>query len=344
MTEYTPKTRLAAVLNQTEKVDRMPAICVTQTGTVDLMEACGIFWPEANYDAKMLAGLAAAAHTEIGFEAIRVPFDITAEAEFFGCGIKEGTKVQQPSVINHVVNSLDDLKQFEGYDINDPSKRISTILESVKIVADEYGAELPIIGSMIGPFSLAQHITGDSWFMDIMTKEEYGLAIMEFTTDFAIAYANAQVDNGADTMSIIDPTASYQLIGGEFYKKFVVPFHAKLVEAMHARNVPVVLHVCGDTTEGLAIMETAGVDAISVDQNVNAATAVSKVEKALIVGNLDPVNCLWNTDVETVTAESERVLKELDGKGLLAPGCGIVSQTPTAHLRAMVEVAKSYKY
>lgn len=343
MSEYTQKERLVRVL-QGEKVDRMPAVCVTQTGTVDQMEAVDVFWPEANYDAEKLAALAEAGHTVLGFEAIRVPFDITAEAEFFGCEIKDGTKVQQPSVIKHVVNSLDDLKQFEGYDVADSSKRTSTVLESIKILNEKYGDEVPIIGSMIGPFSLAQHLTGDSWFMDIMTKQEYGLEIMEFTTDFAIKYALAQVENGASVFSIIDPTASYSLIGADFYKMFVVPFHEKLVAALHEKGVPSVLHICGDTTEGLAIMETCGIDAISVDQNVNAATAVSKVEKALIVGNLDPVNCLWNQSAEFVKEESERVLKELDGKGLLAPGCGIVSQTPTENLQAMIEAAKSWTY
>ena len=83
MSEYTQKERLVRVL-QGETVDRMPAICVTQTGTVDQMEAIDVFWPEANYDAEKLAALAEAGHTVVGFEAIRVPFDITAEAEFFG--------------------------------------------------------------------------------------------------------------------------------------------------------------------------------------------------------------------------------------------------------------------
>lgn len=72
------------------------------------------------------------------------------------------------------------------------------------------------MGSMIGPFSLAQHINGDEWFMAIFTDEAFGLKLMEFTTDFCVAYAQKMVGNGADTMVIIDPTASYKLIGAEF--------------------------------------------------------------------------------------------------------------------------------
>jgi [methyl-Co(III) methylamine-specific corrinoid protein]:coenzyme M methyltransferase len=339
MAEYTPKERLARALTG-QPVDRMPAVSVTQTGTVEQMEACGAFWPEANYDAEKMAALAEAGHTVIGFEAVRVPFDITAEAEFFGCEIKDGTQEQQPSVIGHVVSSMEDIENLKGYDLS--NGRINVVCDAIKILADKYGGELPIMGSMIGPFSLAQHINGDEWFMAIMTNEEFGLALMEFTTEFNVAYAKKMVENGADTMVIIDPTASAQLIGNEFYEKFVVPYHKKICDAMHELNVPVVLHVCGDTTLGLSLMETCGVDGISVDQNVDAATAVGNVKNAVIVGNLDPVNMLWNQTPEAIKEQSQKVLDA--GIGLLAPGCGIVSKTPTENLQAMVEMAKSHKY
>ena len=56
-----------------------------------------------------MATLAEAGHTVIGFEALRVPFDITAEAELSGCGIKAGDLKQQPSVIKHSAKNLVDV-------------------------------------------------------------------------------------------------------------------------------------------------------------------------------------------------------------------------------------------
>ena len=339
MVEYTPKERLVRVLTG-KNVDRMPAVSVTQTATVEQMEACGAFWPEANENAEKMAVLAEAGHTEVGLEAVRVPFDITAEAEFFGCKIKAGTKLQQPSVIGHVFKSVQDIEKRKGYDIN--KGRISVVCDSIKILTDKYGADLPIMGSMIGPFSLAQHLNGDDWFMAIMTDEAFGLELMTFTTEFNIAYAKKMIGNGADIMVIIDPTASYQLIGPEYYEKFVVAFHKKIVDAMHELNVPTVLHICGDTTAGLVLMESCGVDGISVDQKVDIATARAKLEKAALIGNLDPVNMLWNQTPEAIKKESQKVLDA--GVDLLAPGCGIVSKTPTVNLQAMVEMAKNHKY
>lgn len=339
MLEYTPKERLARALKG-EPVDRMPAVSFTQTGTVEQMEACGAFWPEANEDAQKLASLAEAGHTVVGFEAVRVPFDITAEAEFFGCQIKAGTREQQPSVVGHVVKDAADIEKFRQYDLS--KGRVSVVCDAIRILAEKYGKEFPVMGSMIGPFSLAQHLNGDDWFMNIFTDEEFGLALMEFATEFNIAYARKMAENGADTMVIIDPTASAQLIGAQFYEKFVVPYHRKIVAAMNELNVATVLHICGDTTQGLSLMEACGVDAISVDQNVDIATAVSKVEKAIIVGNLDPVNVLWNKTPDVVRQKSKEVLDA--GVAILAPGCGIVSKTPTENLQAMVEMAKGHRY
>ncbi len=339
MVEYTPKQRLARALKG-QPVDRMPAVSFTQTGTVEQMEASGAFWPEANEDARKMAALAEAGHTVVGFEAVRVPFDITAEAEFFGCKIKPGTREQQPSVVGHVVKDAADIEKLKGYDIS--KGRISVVCDAIKILADKYGKELPIMGSMIGPFSLAQHLNGDDWFMNIFTDEAFGLALIDFTTEFNIEYSKKMAENGADTMVIIDPTASAQLIGAQFYEKFVVPYHRRIVNAMKELGVATVLHICGDTTQGLALMEVCGVDAISVDQSVNVAIAMDKVDRAIIIGNLDPVNVLWNKTPEVVRQKSKEVLDA--GVPILAPGCGIVSKTPTENLRAMVEIIKEHRY
>lgn len=318
----------------------MPAVCFTQTATIEQMEASGAYWPEAHADAKKMATLAEAGYTIIGFEAVRVPFDITAEAELFGCGIKAGDLKQQPSVIKHSVKNLEDMDKIKDYSLKEG--RVGLILEAIKILSEKYGKELPVIGSMIGPFSLAQHINGDAWFGNLFTGEDIVPALLDFCSDFNVAYAKAMVENGADTIAIIDPTASYELIGGEFYEKYALPYQKKIVDAMKELDVGTVLHICGNTTNGLAIMDKTGVDGISVDQRVDIKTATGNVENAIIIGNIDPVAVLWNGTPEDVAEASKKILDV--GVGLLSPGCGIVSMTPNANLQKMVECAKSYRY
>ena len=339
MTEYTPKERLYRALRK-QKVDRMPAVCFTQTATVEQMEACGAYWPEAHANAEKMATLAEAGHTVIGFEAVRVPFDITAEAELFDCGIKAGDLKQQPSVVKHVVTNLEDLEKIKDYNLKEG--RVGLVLEAIKILSEKYGKELPIIGSMIGPFSLAQHINGDAWFGNLFTGEDVVPALLDFCSDFNVAYAKAMVENGADTIAIIDPTASYELIGGEFYEKYALPYQKKIVDAMKELDVATVLHICGNTTKGLGIMDKTGVNGISVDQRVDIKTATGNVENAIIVGNLDPVAVLWNGTPDEIAEASKKALDA--GVGLLTAGCGIVSMTSTANLQTMVKCAINHRY
>lgn len=318
----------------------MPAVCFTQTATVEQMEACGAYWPEAHANAEKMATLAEAGHTVIGFEAVRVPFDITAEAELFGCGIKAGDLKQQPSVVKHVVTNLEDLEKIKDYNLKEG--RVGLVLEAIKILSEKYGKELPIIGSMIGPFSLAQHINGDAWFGNLFTGEDVVPALLDFCSDFNVAYAKAMVENGADTIAIIDPTASYELIGGEFYEKYALPYQKKIVDAMKELDVATVLHICGNTTKGLGIMDKTGVNGISVDQRVDIKTATGNVENAIIVGNLDPVAMLWNGTPDEIAEASKKALDA--GIGLLTAGCGIVSMTSTANLQTMVKCAINHRY
>ncbi|WNY26491.1 methylcobamide:CoM methyltransferase MtbA [Methanolapillus ohkumae] len=340
MTTYTPKERLYRVLRGME-VDRMPAVCFTQTATVEQMEAVKIFWPQAHEDSEMLAKLAEAAHTVVGFEAVRVPFDITAEAEFFGCKLKAGTLDQQPSVIGHSVKTPEDVDKWKNFKFGGTA-RVDRIIKSTKILADKYGKELPIIGSMIGPFSLAQHLNGDNWFMGIMMDDPVVQPLIDLTTDFCIKYATEMVKAGADTIVIIDPTASYELLGDQFYEKFAVPYHKKIADAMRALNVSTILHICGDTTKGIALMDKAGVDGISVDQKVNIKLASAASKQAKIVGNLDPVQLLWKGTPAEVTKRCQEVFAE--GATIVTVGCGIVTNTPTENLKALVEFTKTAKY
>jgi [methyl-Co(III) methanol-specific corrinoid protein]:coenzyme M methyltransferase len=62
-------------------VNRIPALSVTQTGTVELMDMTGAAWPEAHSDPEKMAKLAIAGHEIAGFEAVRYPYCLTVLAE-----------------------------------------------------------------------------------------------------------------------------------------------------------------------------------------------------------------------------------------------------------------------
>ena len=64
-----------------------PPAVFTQSGTVSQMDACGCRWPEANFDIDKMIELALQMSRQYGFDTVRIPFDITAEAEGLGATV-----------------------------------------------------------------------------------------------------------------------------------------------------------------------------------------------------------------------------------------------------------------
>ena len=68
----TLKENLLNALNG-NPVEKIPAVSVTQTGIVELMDMVNAPWPEAHTDAHKMADLAIASHEIAGLEAVRLP-------------------------------------------------------------------------------------------------------------------------------------------------------------------------------------------------------------------------------------------------------------------------------
>ena len=111
---------------------------------------------------------------------------------------------------------------------------------------------------------------------------------------------------------------------------------------MKKLNIPTVLHICGDTTKGIALMDKSGVNAISVDQKVNLTAASDSSKTAIIVGNLDPVQLLWKGEPAAIKEMCEKNFA--GGAKIVTVGCGIVTATSTKNLQAFVEAVREMKY
>ena len=83
------KERLMNVINH-QKPDRMPCFGANSTVTYEQMEKVQAFWPDGHEKGEVMARQALAAYTILGFDAVRVPFCQTFEAEALGCKIKSG--------------------------------------------------------------------------------------------------------------------------------------------------------------------------------------------------------------------------------------------------------------
>ncbi|HII81417.1 MAG TPA: MtaA/CmuA family methyltransferase [Methanosarcina sp.] len=318
-------------------VDRIPALSVTQTGTVELMDMTGAAWPEAHSDPKKMVALALAGHEIAGLEAVRYPYCLTVLAEIMGCNVRMGTKDIQPSVLSHPFSKgPENLRMPENLL---EKGRIPTILKATEILknltVNETQSEVPLIAGMEGPLTVFTHIAEiKNCLIWALKKPDCFNTFMETCTELCIEYANAIFDRGADTLCMPDGgIVGSRMMPPSVLEDSVKPFYKRLCEKV---NGPVILHICGDVGDSLKTLSECGFEAISIEEKVSMKAAKEAIgDRARLIGNVSPSGTMLFGTPDVVKAEAKECLSA--GVDILAPGCGIAPRTPLANIRALVE-------
>jgi len=333
----TGKERIFAVLNH-QKPDRMPCFGANATVTYEQMEKVGAFWPEAHEKGEVMAKQALAAYTILGFDAVRVPFCQTFEAEALGCKVKSGGTKGIPG-IDHppTVYTLDDTPVFPDDFLS--RGRIPELLKAVKILKKEVGDEVAIVAGIIGPWTIAGSLLDTTVILKASFKQPDKIPpFLEVGEKAGTTLAKALIDAGADIIVNEDMTASPDLIIPKSYKEMELKYQKRQFAAI---SVPKILHICGKVDAIVEWMGQTGADILSIEPDADVKLAREKCGPDMILmGGVDVKNTLFMQNAETVRAEAEKSV-EL-GIQILAPGCAVAPGTPMENLLAMVDVAKHH--
>ncbi len=330
------KERVMAVINH-QKPDRMPCFCANSTVTYEQMEKVQAFWPTGHEKGEDMAKQALAAYTVLGFDAVRVPFCQTFEAEALGCGVKSGGTEGIPGIAHPSPYTLNDTPIFPEDFLS--RGRIPELLKAIRILKKELKDEVPIIAGIIGPFTIAGALIDTVPLLKASFKSpEKMRPFLEIGQKAGNMLAKAMIEAGADIISCEDMTASPDLIAPKTYRDYEMHYQTAQFEGI---TVPKILHICGNVDGIVAWMGQTGAEILSLEPKASAKTAREKCGPDIILmGGVDTATTLFMKDVETVRAGSEESIA--DGIQMLAPGCAVAPGTPIENLLAMLEVAKAH--
>ncbi len=335
-----PVERVMCVLNG-QKPDRMPCFGANSTVTYDQMEEVQAFWPEGHANAEIMAKQAMAAHTVLGFDAVRVPFSQTFEAEALGCKIKPGRAVDGsegiPGIDHPPPYKLDDPIEFPDDFLS--RGKIPELLKAVRILKDELCGEVPVIGGIIGPFTIAAALLDMVPLLKASLKTpEKMQPFLEVAEKAGTTVAQALIEAGADIICCEDMTASPMLVSPDTYRDYELEYQRRQFDAI---SVPKILHICGNVDKIVEWMGQTGADILSLEPKASGRLAREKCGPGIILmGGVDTAKTLYLKDPDTVIQESEAIIA--DGIQILAPGCSVAPGTPLKNLLTMVEVAQMH--
>ncbi len=293
----------------------------------------GITYETFARDAKAMADVNIRLVEDFGFEQLDIMSDPYREATGFGAELR----YQEFAPPRCMKPPLSDAKDLALLAKPDP-RRCERMAGALEVIAayKAYGYKrYSITGWVEGPAASGANLRGVQQFlMDGYEDEAFMCELMDVAVDCAIAYAEAQIAEGADTIGIGDAIASQMPPG--MYGQFVAPREKRLIEAIHAAGAYARLHICGDTTHLLPHMTELAIDIIDLDWMVDMAHARAVLgPRVVLTGNLNPVSAIMNSDPESIQEAFRAIYATVGKPYFVNGGCEIPADTSHENLRAV---------
>ncbi|MBM7865615.1 uroporphyrinogen decarboxylase [Heliobacterium gestii] len=251
-----------------------------------------------------------------------------------------------PDVIELLVNGDETPEKLQKIDLSriESDDAIQSLWKMTEGVRRRVGDRTLVGSSIWGPFTLAGLVYGVERFMYSLYKDVAAAhAVLEFTTAMAMAYLEGHRKAGAEILSVAEPTASGDMISKKHFTAFALPYITRLMTWIHEQGAAGLLHICGNITDRLSLIPSAGVDVLSVDYKVPLRRVRETVaDKIAFAGNVNPVDVIKDGTQEAVADQARRCLAEVgkDASFILMPGCDIPPDTPLENIRRFIASVK----
>lgn len=340
METYTGRQRISGAFKKTFtdqeiQTDRIPAYAIMGQCNAQLV---GASIKEFVLNPDIFIKAQVAAYERYQPDIVVMQGDLLMEVEAMGNVLK----FPEDSLCISKKVALEDKGKLSSLELVDPHKdgRLPNYLhileETNKIINDS------IVSSVIaGPLTLAVGLReAELLLRDAMKDPDYVHELMEFTTQQAIRSGEAVYPLKVG-LSYSEAPASCSLISPKIYRKFVFPYHKRIVDHFKEKKVGVGFHICGFATPILEDMVNTGMTNISIDAPSDLAKAVEVCRgKAVLLGNVN-TNLFYSGTREQMEQNIKDCLAVApnDSGYILASGCEVPGVAPPEKVDWFMEIA-----
>lgn len=241
------------------------------------------------------------------------------------------------------LKSIEEIAEIELPSI-EQSEPLKRVLRVTSLLQEAVKDAVPIIGSVVSPFSLPVMQLGFEKYLELLyfRKDEFEM-LMRLNEEFCVAWANAQLAAGATAIGYSDPLASPEMIERDTYlqtghkvaqrtiSRIKGPVATQLASA---RALPVVDDIAKTGSVGVGF---------SAADDLAAIKAVAR-NKICLIGNLNGLEMI-NWDAAQARREVKKVIRQVAPGGgfILADNLGEIPwHVPEEILLEISEAAKEF--
>jgi len=255
---------------------------------------------------------------------------------------KKGT----PDVAEPLFKSADDAEKYNPSVILE-NPNIQKLYDVTRLLVEKEKGERLAGGSMWGPFTLAGLLFGADSLMRGIYKNRAAIEkLLNFASELYLTYIQGYIEAGAKVVQMAEPSASGDMISRKHFNEVALPHIKEVFRRLSGKDLIIILHICGDTTDRLDLIAESGAHIMSLDYKVKLAAARSAFAgKIAFAGNLNPVNVVQRGSHDEIVNETIKGIKEV-GEGssyIVMPGCDIPPSTPLENLQLISKTVKEYK-
>ena len=225
----------------------------------------------------------------------------------------------------------------------DPSQgALGQEVEAIRLAAVELKNSVPILQTIFSPLTTAVKLAGDRVYADLRQQPELLKAGLQIIADVTVDFGRACLRQGAHGFFLATQCATYRLLNEAEYREFGAYYDRYVLNALHAEAEFSLMHVHG---ENIMFDLTASypVEMINWHDRITwpSLQEAQKRFDGLLVGGINDQTTIADGPLEDLQAQARDAIEQTGGRRLLlGPGCVIPTNTPDAHVRAVIDVVR----
>jgi len=221
-----------------------------------------------------------------------------------------------PNAGTPIIRNHNDISRLTLPSVKD-TPCLMKVLNATRIMKENVGDEVPIIGVVMSPFSLPVMQMGFPAYLELIYNQpELFKQLMAINQEFCVDWANAQLKAGATALCYFDPVSSSTIIPRELYLKTGFSIAKSTISRIKG---PTATHLasgrCLPIAKDIADTGTA-VIGVSAEENLVDIKKICK-GKLTILGNLNGIEMSRWDAKHTIAAVKEAIIKAGSGGGFI---------------------------
>jgi uroporphyrinogen decarboxylase len=215
-------------------------------------------------------------------------------------------------------------------------------VEAIRLAASDLNNEVPILQTVFSPLTTAVKLAGERTYADLRQRPELLKAGLAIIADVTIRFVQACLEAGAHGVFFATQGASARLLSETEYREFGAAYDLQVLNAIRGDTRLNMLHVHGEDIF-FDLTATYPVEMINWHDRVtwpNLREAKDRF-KGLLVGGIDDRVTIAQGPLDEIRRQARDAIEQTGGRRLLVgPGCVIPTNTPDAHIRAVIETVQ----